>query len=185
MAHAFDPSTPETEAGRSPSSRLAWSVELIPGQPGLSTKRNPISKREKQQQQQNDLRSIYTHNTVLFKHEEQAHVVCGKRDRTGDAVLSGTGLRETQIRTTTSSLRGSSARIKVDSCPCWRKEFQYESSWSTWRLKTFLTQISAQRLIGRYLGGMGEQSPRRATLVPLRCEHPKGEALLSPQDDLL
>lgn len=70
----------------------------------------------------------YTHNRVLFKREEQAHVVCRKRDRTGNAVLSGTGLRETQIRTTTSSLRGSSARIKVDSCPCWRKEFQDEAA---------------------------------------------------------
>ena len=35
VAHAFNPSTQEVEVGRSVSSKPAWSIELIPGKPGL------------------------------------------------------------------------------------------------------------------------------------------------------
>jgi hypothetical protein len=35
VAHTFNPSTWEAEAGRFLSSRPAWSIERIPGQPGL------------------------------------------------------------------------------------------------------------------------------------------------------
>jgi hypothetical protein len=35
VAHTFNPSTWETEAGRFLSSRPAWSTKLVPGQPGL------------------------------------------------------------------------------------------------------------------------------------------------------
>jgi hypothetical protein len=35
VAHAFNPSTWEAEAGRFLSSRPAWSIEWVPGQPGL------------------------------------------------------------------------------------------------------------------------------------------------------
>jgi hypothetical protein len=35
MAHAFNPSTWEAEAGGFLSSRPAWSTEWVPGQPGL------------------------------------------------------------------------------------------------------------------------------------------------------
>jgi hypothetical protein len=35
VAHAFNPSTWEAEAGGFLSSRSAWSTELVPGQPGL------------------------------------------------------------------------------------------------------------------------------------------------------
>jgi hypothetical protein len=35
VAHAFDPSTREAEAGGFLSSRPAWSTEWVPGQPGL------------------------------------------------------------------------------------------------------------------------------------------------------
>ena len=35
VAHAFNPSTWEAEAGGSLSSRTAWSTEWVPGQPGL------------------------------------------------------------------------------------------------------------------------------------------------------
>jgi hypothetical protein len=35
VTHAFNPSTWEAEAGRVLSSRLAWSTEWVPGQPGL------------------------------------------------------------------------------------------------------------------------------------------------------
>ena len=35
VAHAFDSSTLEAEAGGSLSSRPAWPTELVPGHPGL------------------------------------------------------------------------------------------------------------------------------------------------------
>ena len=35
VAHALNPNTWEAEAGGFLSSRLAWSTELVPGQPGL------------------------------------------------------------------------------------------------------------------------------------------------------
>jgi hypothetical protein len=35
VAHAFNPSTWEAEAGGFLSSRPAWSTEWVPGQPGL------------------------------------------------------------------------------------------------------------------------------------------------------
>jgi hypothetical protein len=35
VAHAFNPSTWEAEAGGFLSSRLAWFTKLVPGQPGL------------------------------------------------------------------------------------------------------------------------------------------------------
>jgi hypothetical protein len=35
VAHTFNPSTWEAEAGRFLSSRPAWSTKLVPGQPGL------------------------------------------------------------------------------------------------------------------------------------------------------
>jgi hypothetical protein len=38
VAHAFNPSTWEAEAGKFLSSRPAWSTEGVPGQPGLYQK---------------------------------------------------------------------------------------------------------------------------------------------------
>jgi hypothetical protein len=45
VAHAFNPSTREAEAGGSLSSRPAWSTEGVPGQPGLY--RETLSKKKK------------------------------------------------------------------------------------------------------------------------------------------
>jgi hypothetical protein len=48
VAHAFDPSTWEAEAGRFLSSRPAWSTEWVPGQPGLH--RETLSRKTKAKQ---------------------------------------------------------------------------------------------------------------------------------------
>jgi hypothetical protein len=45
VAHAFNPSTWETEAGIFLSSRPAWSTEWVPGQPGLH--RETLSQKKK------------------------------------------------------------------------------------------------------------------------------------------
>jgi hypothetical protein len=52
VAHAFNPSTWEAEAGGFLSSRPSWSTKWVPGQPGVQ--RNPVSKKQtnKKQQQQ-------------------------------------------------------------------------------------------------------------------------------------
>jgi hypothetical protein len=56
VAHTFNPSTREAEAGRFLSSRPAWSTKWVPGQPGLhrktlSRKKKNNQTNKKQQQQ--------------------------------------------------------------------------------------------------------------------------------------
>jgi hypothetical protein len=52
VVHDFNPSTGEAEAGRSLSSKPSWSIERVPGQPGLHrvtlswTSTPPPSKKE-------------------------------------------------------------------------------------------------------------------------------------------
>ena len=58
VAHAFNPSTPEAEAGRYLSSRPAWSTKRVPGQPRLhretlSRKNKPKKKKKKQTKKKN------------------------------------------------------------------------------------------------------------------------------------
>jgi hypothetical protein len=48
VAHAFNPSTWEAEAGKFLSSRPAWSTDLVPGQPGLH--RETLSRETKNKQ---------------------------------------------------------------------------------------------------------------------------------------
>jgi hypothetical protein len=45
VAHAFNPSTQEAEAGGFLSSRPAWSTKRVPGQPGLH--RETLSRKNK------------------------------------------------------------------------------------------------------------------------------------------
>jgi hypothetical protein len=59
VAHAFNPSTWEAEAGEFLNLRPAWSTERVPGQPGLhretlsrKSKNKTKTKQNKQQQQQ-------------------------------------------------------------------------------------------------------------------------------------
>jgi hypothetical protein len=47
VAHAFNPSTPEAEAGRYLSSRPAWSTKRVPGQPRLY--RETLTRKKKKQ----------------------------------------------------------------------------------------------------------------------------------------
>jgi hypothetical protein len=49
VAHAFNPSTWEAEAGGFLSSRPAWSTEQVPGQPGLH--RETLSRKTKKTKQ--------------------------------------------------------------------------------------------------------------------------------------
>jgi hypothetical protein len=49
VAHAFNPSTREAEAGGFLSSRPAWSTEWVPGQPGLH--RETLSRKTKKTKQ--------------------------------------------------------------------------------------------------------------------------------------
>ena len=46
MAHAFNGGTQEAEAGRSLSSRPAWSTERVPGQPGLHRETLSLKKKK-------------------------------------------------------------------------------------------------------------------------------------------
>jgi hypothetical protein len=47
VAHTFNPSTWEAEAGRSLSLRPALSTDQVPGQPGLAIERNTVLKSQK------------------------------------------------------------------------------------------------------------------------------------------
>ena len=57
MAHAFNPSTQEAEAGGFLSSRPNWSTKWVPGMPGLYRetlyqKKKKIKQQQQQQQRQ-------------------------------------------------------------------------------------------------------------------------------------
>jgi hypothetical protein len=60
VAHAFNPSTREAEAGGFLSSRPAWSTEWVPGQPGLhretlSQKKTKKNKKKKQKKKKKEM----------------------------------------------------------------------------------------------------------------------------------
>jgi hypothetical protein len=62
VAHTFNPSTREAEAGGFLSSRPAWSTKWVPGQPGLY--RETLSRKTKQNKQTN--KQIVLFVVVLF-----------------------------------------------------------------------------------------------------------------------
>jgi hypothetical protein len=66
VAHAFNPSTWEAEAGRFLSSRPAWSTEWVPGQPGLY--RETLSQKKTKQtnkQKKSWLSYVYEYTTCV------------------------------------------------------------------------------------------------------------------------
>jgi hypothetical protein len=70
VAHAFNPSTQETEAGRFLSSRPAWSTKWVPGQPGLY--RETLSRKTKNKKQKyknnnnkNWIKEAFSYNFVV------------------------------------------------------------------------------------------------------------------------
>ena len=70
VAHTFNPSTWEAEAGRLLSSRPAWSTEWVPGQPGLY--RETLSQKKKKKR-------IYVKIKHPFRNSEWLHWLCHMR----------------------------------------------------------------------------------------------------------
>jgi hypothetical protein len=64
VAHTFNPSPQEAEAGRSLSLRLAWSIDRIPGQPGLHRETLP-QKRKRAREMAQRLRALTALPEVL------------------------------------------------------------------------------------------------------------------------
>jgi hypothetical protein len=69
VAHAFNPSTWEAEAGRFLSSRPAWSTDRVPGQPGLhrETLSQKKNKKQKQKKQKNKNKQTNKQKEALTK----------------------------------------------------------------------------------------------------------------------
>jgi hypothetical protein len=79
VAHAFNPSTWEAEAGEFLSSRPAWSTKRIPGQPGLH--RETLSRKTKKKKKK-DVKANATEQVLLVL------IPCTLRDpETGGAAL--------------------------------------------------------------------------------------------------
>ena len=64
VVHAFNPSTWEAEAGEFLSLRPAWSIEWVPGQPGLY--RETLSRKTKTKTKQNKKKSVSPHLQLNF-----------------------------------------------------------------------------------------------------------------------
>jgi hypothetical protein len=62
VAQAFNPSTPEAEAGGFLSSRLAWSTKGVPEQPGLH--RETLSQKTKKKKKKKKIRQCH-HSQAL------------------------------------------------------------------------------------------------------------------------
>jgi hypothetical protein len=76
VAHAFNPSTREAEAGEFLSSRPAWSTEWVPGQPGLhretlswKTKQKTKTKTKKPQKTQKPVLKVIRYFNVFLKNQ--------------------------------------------------------------------------------------------------------------------
>jgi hypothetical protein len=67
VAHAFNPSTWEAEAGGFLSSRPAWSTEWVPGQPGLHRETLSWKKKQKQNKQMEQIIMHCDQYSIAFK----------------------------------------------------------------------------------------------------------------------
>jgi hypothetical protein len=70
VAHAFNPSTLEAEAGRSLSSRPAWSTEWVSGQPGLHRETLSLKTNKQTNKHQNKIKK------QTIKKDRQMEIVC-------------------------------------------------------------------------------------------------------------
>jgi hypothetical protein len=66
VAHAFNPSTQEAEAGRFLSSRPSWSTKGVPGQPGLY--RETLSRKTKTKKTKNKKTGRGFHYLFYYKY---------------------------------------------------------------------------------------------------------------------
>jgi hypothetical protein len=66
VAHAFNPSTREAEAGEFLSSRPAWSTKWVPGQPGLHRETLSRKKNKKMERKKGWSRRSFSSLTVLL-----------------------------------------------------------------------------------------------------------------------
>ena len=63
VAHAFNPSTREAEAGSFMSSRPAWSTNWVPGQPGLHRETlSQKNKKQKKKKKKKQAEKLWGHN---------------------------------------------------------------------------------------------------------------------------
>jgi hypothetical protein len=69
VAHAFNPSTWEAEAGGFLSSRPAWSTKWVPGQPGLH--RETLSRKTKKKKKEKKYASACSFRSPWFSSQNQ------------------------------------------------------------------------------------------------------------------
>ena len=67
VAHAFNPSTWEAEAGRFLSSRPVWSTEWVPGQPGLH--RETLSRKKKKKKKEKKRKKYMVYGLLDLSYE--------------------------------------------------------------------------------------------------------------------
>jgi hypothetical protein len=82
VAHTFNPSTWEAEAGRFLSSRPAWSTKWFPGQPGLH--RETLSRKNKKQKtnKQTNKKSKLNILCAFVYFDTSGHYYVGKKLKT-------------------------------------------------------------------------------------------------------
>jgi hypothetical protein len=89
VAHAFNPSTWEAEAGRFLSSRPAWSIERVPGQPELyretlsQTKQNKTKQNKTKQNKSKQNKKEKNKKKKENAKQQQGHLeICRQMDST-------------------------------------------------------------------------------------------------------
>jgi hypothetical protein len=76
VAHAFNPSTWDAEAGRFLSSRPAWSTEWVPGQPGLHRETLSRKTKTKNQKQKTNRVNKAASQTIESPRQKKISISC-------------------------------------------------------------------------------------------------------------